>query len=117
MFVLFGAGKFIAHAAEADSFDTYGLPAPGVFAYAIGGLELLCGALLLAGLLTRVAATLMAVNMSAAIALSGIGQGEVVPSLTLAPALLVAMAFLAWTGPGGGALDERLAARRAIRGP
>jgi hypothetical protein len=35
--------------------------------------------------------------MVGAIATSGIGQGEWIPSLTLAPLLLVASVYLAWT--------------------
>jgi uncharacterized membrane protein YjgN (DUF898 family) len=39
-------------------------------------------------------ALLLAVTMVVAVAASGIGHGDVIPSLTLAPALLVAMVFL-----------------------
>ena len=37
--------------------------------------------------------------MIGAIVTSGIGQGEWIPSLTLAPALLIAAVYLAWTEP------------------
>jgi hypothetical protein len=37
-----------------------------------------------------------------AIAASGIGHGDVIPSLTLAPALLVAMIYLLARGLGSG---------------
>lgn len=107
-FVLFGIGKFADHAHEVDSFESYGLPAPDAFVYLVGGLELAGGALLLAGLLTRLAALALAANMVAAIALSGVGEGEVLPSLTLAPALLIAMLYLLWAGPGPRSLDGRL---------
>ena len=107
-FVLFGIGKFSEHAAEVRSFDSYGLPAPDAFVYLIGTLEILAGALLIFGLLTRLAALAMAGNMVGAIAVSGVGQGEVVPSLTVAPALLLAMLFLLWAGPGRFAADSRL---------
>ena len=42
----------------------------------------------------------------------GIGEGEVLPSLILAPALLAVMTFLLWAGPVAHALDGRLLARR-----
>lgn len=111
IFVVFGIGKFSAHAHEVESFESYGLPAPDAFVYAVGALEIGGGALLLAGLATRLAALLLAGNMAGAIAVSGIGEGEVLPSLTLAPALLVAMLFLLWAGPGPRSLDERLRLR------
>jgi putative oxidoreductase len=97
IFVVFGIGKFSQHAHEVDSFESYGLPAPDAFVYLVGGLEIVGGLLLLAGLLTRLVALLLAGNMLGAIVVSGIGEGEVVPSLTLAPLLLAAMVFLFWT--------------------
>jgi uncharacterized membrane protein YphA (DoxX/SURF4 family) len=108
--VVFGAAKFTAHAQEVDSFESYGLPAPEVFVYLIGTLEIVAGLLLIAGLVTRLVAAVMAGNMLGAIALSGIGEGEVLPSLTVAPLLLAGMLFLLWVGPGGRALDGRLLA-------
>ncbi len=94
LFLVFGIGKFTSHASEVASFDSYGLPAPDLFVYLIGTLEVVGGALLLAGLLTRLVALLLAGNMVGAIVTSGIGEGEVVPSLTLAPLLLIAMLYL-----------------------
>lgn len=94
VFVIFGVGKFVAHGAELDSFRGYGLPAPEVAVIVIGVVEVLGGVLLLTGRLVRPAAALLAANMVGAIVVSGIGEGEVVPSLTLAPLLLVAMVWL-----------------------
>ena len=51
VFVVFGAGKFVDHASELASFRQYALPAPGVFVYAIGLLELVGGLLLARGVL------------------------------------------------------------------
>ena len=99
IFVVFGAGKFVNHAAEADSFAGYGLPLPGITVVVIGLVELAGGALLLAGRLVRPAAAVLAANMAVAFVVAGIGHGEVVPSLTLAPALLAAMLFLAFRAP------------------
>jgi putative oxidoreductase len=94
VFVVFGVGKFSQHEAEVDSFRTYGLPAPDAFVYAIGVLEIAGGLMLIAGLLVWLAALALAGDMVGAIVVSGIGEGEVVPSLTLAPALLAAMIAL-----------------------
>ncbi len=111
VFVGFGLAKFVNHADEAASFQTYGLPFPDAFAYMIGGIEIIAGLLLLAGFATRAAAAILAGDMIGAIAVSGIGEGEII-SLTLAPALLVVMLLLIAIGPGERALDERLARRR-----
>jgi uncharacterized membrane protein YphA (DoxX/SURF4 family) len=111
VFMIFGVGKFSAHANELASFRSYGLPSPDAFVYGIGVLELTGGVLLAAGALTRLAAIVLMGDLIGAIAVSGIGEGEVVPSLTLAPALLIAMLFLLRVGPGSPSLDVRLARR------
>ena len=115
VFVVFGIGKFTDHAHEAASFESYGLPAPDAFVYLVGALEIGGGVLLIVGLLTRLVALALAGNMVGAIVVSGIGEGEVLPSLTLAPVLLAAMLFLLWTGPGERALDGRLLEREMRR--
>jgi len=97
VFVVFGAGKFFNHAAEVSSFRSYDLPSPDAFVYAIGVIEVVGGALLLLGVATRLASLVLAGDMVGAIIASGIGEGELI-SLTLAPALLVAMLFLLWAG-------------------
>jgi putative oxidoreductase len=99
VFVAFGVGKFINHGSELASFKAYGLPAPEVFVVVIGVIELVGGLLLALGVLTRPAALVLAGDMVGAIVVSGIAMGEMV-SLTLAPAQLVAMLVLLWTGPG-----------------
>jgi putative oxidoreductase len=112
VFVAFGAGKFVNHASEASSFQGYGLPWPSLFTDAIGVLELVGGALLIAGLATRVVALLLAGDMIGAIVLSGLLRGETI-SLTFAPVLLVAMVVLVALGPGRLSLDAELLARRS----
>jgi putative oxidoreductase len=102
VFVVFGAGKFVNHGSEVDSFRTYGLPWPDAFVYAIGVVEVAGGLLLIAGLATRVAALVLAGDMVGAIVASGIRKGELI-SLTLAPALLAGMAFLLWAGSSSAA--------------
>ncbi len=97
VFVIFGLGKFLNHAAELASFETYGIPRPEVMVYVIGVLEVVGGVALLPGWAVAPVALLMAGNMAVAIVVSGIGEGEVVPSLTLAPVLLIVMGMLLWT--------------------
>ena len=97
VFVVFGAGKFVSHASELASFKSYGLPAPGAFVIVIGVIELVGGLLLIAGVLTGPAALVLAGEMVGAIIVSGIARGELT-SLTLAPAELVAMIALLWSG-------------------
>src|SRR2546423_6729310 len=109
VFVAFGVGKFTSHGSEVASFRDYGLPEPDAFVYAVGVLEIGGGLLLLAGLLTRLAALALAGDMVGAIAVSGIGQGETI-SLTLAPALLVALLFLIRVGGGRWSAARRWAA-------
>ena len=47
IFLGFGLAKFLNHAVEVDSFETYGLPSPDAFVYAIGAIEVFGGAMLL----------------------------------------------------------------------
>jgi putative oxidoreductase len=110
VFLVFGAGKFVNHASEASSFQAYGLPLPNAFTDAIGALELVGGVLLAVGLATRAVGVLLAGDMIGAIVVSGLLRGETV-SLTLAPALLVAMVVLVVLGPGRLSLDASGRAR------
>jgi putative oxidoreductase len=116
VFILFGIVKFTGHADEVASFEKYGLPSPDAFVYLIGVLEVGGGLLLLVGLLTRPVALALAGDMVGAIVVSGIGEHEVV-SLTLAPAELIIMLVLLWSGPGAAALDTRFVSQRADGAP
>ncbi len=114
IFVVFGIGKFVNHASELASFRLYGLPIPGAFTYAIGGLEIVGGLLLAGGVLVRAAALALAIDMVGAIVFSGIGQGEVI-SLTLAPALLAAMISVLRAAMAEAAPGARLTRRQRAR--
>jgi len=114
VFVAFGIGKFTGHATELASFRRYGLPAPEVFVLVIGVIEVVGGALVMTGVLVRPAALVLAGNMIGAIIVSGIAKGELI-SLTLAPAELVAMLVLIWSGPGAYTLANELNRRRLRR--
>jgi uncharacterized membrane protein YphA (DoxX/SURF4 family) len=93
VFLVFGADEFVNHARNARSFRLYGLPDPSAFSYAIGSLEIVGALALLSGVALLPAAVVLAGDMVGAIVVSGIALGELV-SLTLAPAMLVAMLTL-----------------------
>jgi uncharacterized membrane protein YphA (DoxX/SURF4 family) len=68
VFVSEGIQKFLYPAAlGAGRFAKIGIPAPDVMGPFIGALEIVCGALVLAGLLTRVAALLLMADMAVAL--------------------------------------------------
>jgi uncharacterized membrane protein YphA (DoxX/SURF4 family) len=94
IFVFAGLVKFVFHAWELRAFRSFGLPWPAALEILAGVLEIAGGVLLVMRRLVAPVALLLAVTMVVAIAASGIGHGDVIPSLTLAPALLVAMVFL-----------------------
>ncbi len=94
IFIFAGLVKFAFHGWELHAFREFGLPwAAGVEILA-GVLETVGGALLALRLLIAPVALILALTMLVAIGASGIGHGDVIPSLTLAPALLVATVFL-----------------------
>jgi putative oxidoreductase len=99
VFAFSGTPKFFAHGWEAGHFRTYGLPLPDAFVYLIGTIEILGGLALVADFAVRPVAVLLGAVMVGAIVTSGIGQGEWIPSLTLAPALLAACVYLLWATP------------------
>jgi putative oxidoreductase len=111
VFVVFGIGKFTDHGSELASFKAYGLPAPEAFVVIVGLIEVFGGLLMIAGVLTRPAALVLAGNMIGAIVVSGIAKGELI-SLTLAPAELVAMLVLLCYGPGAHSLSGDFNPRR-----
>lgn len=115
VFVLAGLPKFAAYGWELDAFRRFGLPRPEAWVIAAGIAEIGGGLLLLAGRHVRVAALVLAATMAVAVWSSGILEGDVIPSLTLAPVLLLASLYLLVSpaaaersGPGPG--------RRAPRG-
>lgn len=68
IFVSEGIQKFIRPAERGPGrFMDIGLPAPELFAYSLGAVEIVCGALVLLGLLTRLAAGVLIVDMISAL--------------------------------------------------
>jgi uncharacterized membrane protein YphA (DoxX/SURF4 family) len=94
VFVLAGLVKFVFHSWELRHFRTFGLPWPAAMEILAGVFEIAGGALLVMRRVIAPSALVLAATMVVAILSSGIGHGDVIPSLTLAPALLVAMVFL-----------------------
>jgi uncharacterized membrane protein YphA (DoxX/SURF4 family) len=94
IFVFAGLVKFVFHHWELHAFESFGLPWPSALEIFAGVLETAGGVLLVARRFIMPVAALLAVTMIVAIASSGIGHGDVIPSLTLAPALLLATLYL-----------------------
>ena len=94
IFIFGGLVKFVFHAWELHAFRTFGLPWPSALEIFAGVLETAGGGLLALRLLVAPVSLLLAITMVVAIGASGIGHDDVIPSLTLAPALLVAMLYL-----------------------
>ena len=68
VFLSEGLQKFLfAEALGTGRFERIGIPSPEILAPFVGGVEILCGALILLGLLTRLAALTLVLNISVAI--------------------------------------------------
>jgi putative oxidoreductase len=101
IFIVAGLVKFVFHHWELDAFRSFGLPWPSALEIFAGVLETLGGILLTLRRLIAPTAVLLAATMIVAIVSSGIGHGDVIPSLTLAPALLAAMVYVLVRGACG----------------
>lgn len=113
IFIVAGLVKFVFHHWELHAFRSFGLPWPSALEILAGVLETVGGVLLVARRFIVPVAALLAVTMIVAIASSGIGHGDVIPSLTLAPALLVATMYLLARGLAGpGCAEPRGAGSR-----
>ena len=94
IFIFAGLVKFVFHGWELHAFRSFGLPWPSALEILAGVVEIVGGALLILRRFIVPVALLLSATMAVAIGASGVGHGDVIPSLTLAPALLGAMAFL-----------------------
>jgi uncharacterized membrane protein YphA (DoxX/SURF4 family) len=100
IFIFAGLVKFVFHHWELHAFRSFGLPWPSLLEIVAGALETGGGVLLVARRFTVPVAALLAVTMIVAVASSGVGHGDVIPSLTLAPALLIATLYIFVRGLG-----------------
>jgi uncharacterized membrane protein YphA (DoxX/SURF4 family) len=96
IFIFAGLVKFVFRSWELHAFKTFGLPWPGALEIAAGVLETAGGLMLVLRIMVAPVALALSATMAVAIGSSGIGHGDVIPSLTLAPALLLALLFLLW---------------------
>lgn len=110
-FVMVSMGKFFDYSKEVDDFRTYEVPWAEVAVPFVGVIELVGGILLIIGLFVRPVAFVLALNMVGALATAGRVEGGSF-HLVYAPALLVLMLFLCWSGPGRCSLDERATGMR-----
>lgn len=99
-FIFAGLVKFVFHHWELHAFRSFGLPWPSALEIFAGALEMVAGLMLVLRRAVVPAVTLLGITMVVAIISSGVGHGDVIPSLTLAPALLLAMLFLLIRGLG-----------------
>jgi uncharacterized membrane protein YphA (DoxX/SURF4 family) len=95
-------------------FAKIGLPAPGVLASFVGGVEIVGGLLVLVGLLTRAAAVPLIIDMLVAIASTKIpillqkGFWAMAHEARTDFAMLLGCSFLALVGAGAYSLDARI---------
>ncbi len=128
VFFLEGIQKFLyPDALGAGRFARIGIPAPDVMGPFVGGVETICGALLLVGLLTRPAAIPLLINISVAILSTKIpillGHGFWTFTLAKLPrygflsmaheartdfCMLLGLVFLLIAGAGAWSVDWRL---------
>jgi uncharacterized membrane protein YphA (DoxX/SURF4 family) len=94
IFFFAGLVKFVFHHWELHAFHDFGLPFPAELEIFAGVLETLGGVALVRRRWVVPTAVLLSITMIVAIIASGIDHGDVIPSLTLAPALLLAMLYL-----------------------
>ena len=93
-----------------NAFTQMGVPLPGVTGPLVSVLELVGGALLVLGLLTRPAAILLAIDMLVATLLVHLPAGFYLPTgVAFVLLLLAGVVALALTGPGAFAVDRLIA--------
>lgn len=98
VFIQAGLGKFVDHDAYVERFERWGFgAAAGEMALVVGALEVVCGLLLLLGVVPRLAALALAANMVGALVTAGRidgGRDIWLPLLLIAGLAVV----IAWGG-------------------
>jgi uncharacterized membrane protein YphA (DoxX/SURF4 family) len=105
----------------AGRFAKIGIPAPGVLAPFVGVVEIVCGLLILAGLLTRLAAVPLTIDMLVAISTTKIpmllksGFWAAAHEARVDFAMLLGLLFLLAAGAGPLSADARLSSEPTTR--
>jgi uncharacterized membrane protein YphA (DoxX/SURF4 family) len=114
-----GAQKFLfPDALGVGRFTKIGIPAPHFFAPFVGSVEIVCGALLILGLLTRLAAIPLLINISVAILttkipmLSKSGLWATLHEARTDYCMLLGLLFLLVAGSGAFSLDNLILRRK-----
>ncbi len=123
VFLLEGIQKFLfADALGVGRFIKIGIPAPEITAPFVGCVEIVCGALLLFGLLTRLACIPLFVNIIVAILTTKLpmllhdGFWKMAHEARTDYAMVLGLIFLLLTGAGGWSLDYLISRRRVDQG-
>jgi len=119
-----GYGKlFKNHDGVVTFFTSLGIPAPGLNAWVVGGVEFFGGIFLIVGLLTRVWALQLAFAMLVATLTSTLpdlhkdNKGLMDALLTVEVLAFVMLVWLVFSGPGPFSLDHIAARKAAPRSP
>jgi putative oxidoreductase len=109
-----GWGKLHNLPKVVEFFTQLGIPAPGIQAPFVAGVELVCGLLILVGLLTRLAAIPLSVTMLVAIATAKMSDVHSIGDFADLTefAYFVLLMWLAWEGGGKVSVDHFLFRRR-----
>ena len=97
-FIALGVERFLRHDTAMDDLQRWGVPQPSAGVYVLGGIEVVCGVLLVLGLLPRLAALILAIEMVAAMFVAGRVDGVL---YLLVPGLILIF-LLILIGSGGG---------------
>jgi putative oxidoreductase len=115
VFLLEGIKKFLFVAQwGAGRFARIGIPNPQIMGPFVGGIEIVCGFLLLVGLVTRLASLLLLIDISVAIASTKIplllrsGFWPTEAEARTDYAMLLGLIFLLLVGAGTRSLDNRI---------
>jgi len=121
VFLSEGIQKFLYPAdVGAGRFEKIGLPSPEFLAPLVGGFEIACGALILIGLVTRLAAIPLLVVMSTAIYSTKIpillksGFWKMAHEARTDFAMFLGLLFLLVVGAGACSLDARLSRKPSV---
>jgi uncharacterized membrane protein YphA (DoxX/SURF4 family) len=116
VFFLEGIKKFLfVEQWGAGRFARIGIPAPGIMAPFVGVVEIVCGFLILIGLLTRLASIPLLINIGVAIATTKIpillrsGFWPMEAEARTDYSMLMGLLFLLLAGAGSWSMDARLA--------